>query len=210
MRFLIMVNLGQRSTILEKKWKITKNCQKSWLFRKICLLWHPNSPQFWRSIYEPALSPLIAINWKNTRNLIFWHFFRKSQLGMFSIRGKHDFRTFSMLKWKFLNCDFWPRKCSKGPNLVPGAVKNVLASNKNLQFFRFLDLEKFPKFFFFLVKFSKNLIIFLEKSCIFFKLFWTGIELLLIGLSTGIYSTCLSWLDEKTKRNKIPHFFRFF
>ena len=38
-----MVIKGQKSTILEKKSKITKNCQKSWNFSKIWLL----SPRIW-------------------------------------------------------------------------------------------------------------------------------------------------------------------
>ena len=167
MTILIIVNLGQRSTILEKKWKITKNCQKSWHFRKICILWHPNSPHFWRSIYEPALSRLIAINWKNQRNLIFWHFFRKSQLGMFSIRGTHDFRIFSMLKWNFLNCDFWPRKCSKGPNLVPGAVKNMFWTQTKIYKFFDFGLRKISKIFHFFGKIFQNLIFFLKKVAFF-------------------------------------------
>ena len=41
--FFIMGNKGQKSTILEKKSKITKNCQKSWNFSKIWLL----SPRIW-------------------------------------------------------------------------------------------------------------------------------------------------------------------
>ena len=49
-----------------------------------------------------------------------------------------------------------------------------------------------------------------EKSWIFFPFLWTGIQLQLLGLPAGPYSTCLSWLDEKKKRNKIPHFFDFF
>ena len=63
---------------------------------------------------------------KSPTTLIFGIFFRKSQLGMYFIRGTPDFRIFSMLKeLKFLNCDFWPRKCLKWPNLVPGAIKNM-------------------------------------------------------------------------------------
>ena len=38
-----MGNKGQKSTVLEKKSKITKNCQKSWNFSKIWLL----SPRIW-------------------------------------------------------------------------------------------------------------------------------------------------------------------
>ena len=39
---------------------------------------------------------------------------------------------------------------------------------------------------------------------------WTSIQLLLLGLPFGLYSTYLSRLDEKIKLTKIPHFFDFF
>ena len=63
---------------------------------------------------------------KSPRKFILWQFFRKYQPGMFFVRHTPDIRNFSMLKkQKFLNCDFWPRKCSKWPNLVPGAITNM-------------------------------------------------------------------------------------
>ena len=58
--FFIMINFAQKSTILEKKSKITKNCQKSWNFSKIWLLSPriclvaqtcPPVPRFW-SLFE--------------------------------------------------------------------------------------------------------------------------------------------------------------
>ena len=52
---------GQKSTIFEKKSKITKKCQKSWLFKKIWLLWL-----------------LTSLHFYTTENCIFGDFFRKS------------------------------------------------------------------------------------------------------------------------------------
>ena len=153
----------------------------------------------------------MAIGWNSPRRLILWQFFRKCQQGMFFVRRTHDIPNFSMLeKQKFLNCDFWPRKCSKWPNLVPGAIKNMFWAQKEiLKIFDFWTQKNFKNFSFF-VKIFKNLISFLEKSWFFFAFLWTSIQLQLLGLSAGPYSTCLSWLDEKKKRNKIPHFFDFF
>ena len=59
--FLIMGNKGQKSTILEEKSKITKNCQKSWNFSKNWLL----SPLVW----------LVAQTWLPLPNL--WPLLKK-------------------------------------------------------------------------------------------------------------------------------------
>ena len=172
MTILIMVNLGQRSTILEKKWKITKNCQKSWFFRKICLLWHPNSPQFWRSIYEPAVSPLIAINWKKYKKYDFLAFFQKKSTRDVFYQGYTWFPNFFYVKMKLFKLWFLAQKVFKRVYFGRwGSKKYVLASNKNLQFFRFLDLEKFQKIFHFFGKIFKNLIIFLKKVAFFSSFF---------------------------------------
>ena len=97
------------------------------------------SPHFWWSMNAPALRPFMTIGRKSPRRLILWQFFRKCQQGMFFVRRTHDIQNFSMLKkQKFLNCDFWPRKCSKWPNLVPGTIKNVFwAQNEILKIFDF-------------------------------------------------------------------------
>ena len=42
------------------------------------------------------------------------------------------------------------------------------------------------------------------------RFFWTRIQLLLLSLPFGHYSTYLSRFDEKIKLTKIPHFFDFF
>ena len=67
-----MSNKGQKSTILEKKSKITKNCQKSWNFSKIWLL----SPRIW--LVAQTCLPLPNI----------WPFMKK--------------KIFSYKKWVFL------------------------------------------------------------------------------------------------------------
>ena len=54
------------------------------------------------------------------------------------LRGTPNFQIFSKLKKsKFLNCDFWPGKCSKWPNLDPGGIKNTFWVEK--KFFKFFD-----------------------------------------------------------------------
>ena len=70
--FFIMVNKGQKSTILEKKSKITKNCQKIINFSKIWLL----SPRIW--LVAQTCPPLPNI----------WPFMKK--------------KFFSYKKWDFL------------------------------------------------------------------------------------------------------------
>ena len=60
--FLIMGKKSQKSTILEKKSKITKNCQKSWKFSKNWLL----SPWVW----------LVAQTWLPLPN--FWPLLKKN------------------------------------------------------------------------------------------------------------------------------------
>ena len=121
-----MVNTCQKLSILEKKSKITKKLVKNHDFlEKIWFLWL----QLFRIlvVYTCAcLRHFMAIGWNIPRRLILWQFFRKCQQGMFFVRRTHDIQKFSMLeKQKILNCDFWPRKCSKWPNLVPGAIKNM-------------------------------------------------------------------------------------
>ena len=76
---------------------------------------------------------------KSPRSLIFCQFFRKSQLRMVFLRRTTDIPNFFYVKKRnFLNCDFWPRKRSKWPNFVPGAIKNMFwAQTKNLKFFDF-------------------------------------------------------------------------
>ena len=78
--FFIMVNKGQKSTILEKKSKITKNCQKNINFSKIWLL----SPRSW--LVAQTYPPLHDI-WSLSKKFfflmksgIFWLFFRKSRI----------------------------------------------------------------------------------------------------------------------------------
>ena len=135
-----MVNTSQKLSILEKKSKITIKFVKNHdFFQKNLIFVTSTSPLFWRSIHAPDLRPVIAILWKSPRRLILWQFFGKCQLRMFFVRRTHDIRNFSMLKkQKFLNCDFWPRKCSKWPNLVPGAIKNMFwAHTKILKIFDF-------------------------------------------------------------------------
>ena len=77
--FFIMVNKGQKSTILEKKLKIIKNCQKNINFSKIWLL----SPRIW--LVAQTCPPLPDI-WSLSKKIfflmkseIFWLFFRKSR-----------------------------------------------------------------------------------------------------------------------------------
>ena len=87
----------------------------------------------------------------------------KNMPRMSLLRGTPNFQIFSKLKKsKFLNCDFWPGKCSKWPNLDPGGIINTFwVEKKFFQIFRFLDLEKFQKIL-------KNLSIFFN---FFFKIF---------------------------------------
>ena len=77
--FFIMVNKGQKSTILEKKSKITKKCQKSWNFSKIWLL----SPRIWLVAQTcPPLPDIWSLSKKKfflMKSGIFWLFFRKSR-----------------------------------------------------------------------------------------------------------------------------------
>ena len=119
-----------------EKVKNHKKLSKKWLFRKFWILWLPSSPLFWRSKYAPALRSFITIG---IRSLIFCQFFRKSQLRMFFLRRTTDIPNFFYInKRNFLNCDFWPRKRSKWPNFVPGAIKNMFwAQTKILKFFDF-------------------------------------------------------------------------
>ena len=117
----------------EKVQNHKKVCQKSWLFRKNLIFVTSTSPHFWWSIHAPALRPFMTIGWKSPRRLILWQFFRKCQQVLFFVRRTHDIQNFSMLKkQKFLNWDFWPRKCSKWPNLVPGAIKNMFWAQKEI------------------------------------------------------------------------------
>ena len=129
-----MVNTCQKFSILEKKSKITKKFVKNHDFlEKIWFLWLQLLRIFWWSIHATALRPFMAIGWKIPRRLILWQFFRKCQQGIVFVRRTPFIQNFSMLKkQKFLNCDFWPRTCSKWPNLVPGAIKNMFWAQKEI------------------------------------------------------------------------------
>ena len=76
--FFIMVNKGQKSTTLEKKSKITKNCQKNINFSKIWLL----SPRIWLVAQTcpplPNLWPLLKKIFFLIKSGVFWQFFSKS------------------------------------------------------------------------------------------------------------------------------------
>ena len=80
--FFIMVNKGQKSTILEKKSKITKNCQKNINFSKIWLL----SPRIW--LVAQTCPPLPDI-WSLSKKIFFsyekWDF-----LAIFSKKSIFD------------------------------------------------------------------------------------------------------------------------
>ena len=66
-----MVNKGQKSTISEKKSKITKNCQKSWNFSKIWLL----SPRIWLVAQTcPPLTNICPFMKKNFFSYKKWDF----------------------------------------------------------------------------------------------------------------------------------------
>ena len=75
-----MGNKDQKSTILEKKSKITKKCQKSWIFSKIWLL----SPRSWLVAQTctplPIIWPLLKKKIFLIKSGVFWHFFRKSRI----------------------------------------------------------------------------------------------------------------------------------
>ena len=69
---------GQKSTIFEKKSKITKKCQKSWLFKKIWLLWLLTSLHFYTCPTVHEYCPYMRQRKITTENCIFGDFFRKS------------------------------------------------------------------------------------------------------------------------------------
>ena len=69
---------GQKSTIFEKKSKITKKCQKSWLFKKIWLLWLLTSLHFYTCPTVHEYCPYMRQRKIATENCIFGDFFRKS------------------------------------------------------------------------------------------------------------------------------------
>ena len=77
--FLIMGKKSKKSTILEKKSKITKNCQKSWNFSKNWLL----SPRVWLVAQTcppvPRIWSLFEKKFFLIKNEFFWPFFRKSR-----------------------------------------------------------------------------------------------------------------------------------
>ena len=77
--FFIMINSAQKSTILEKKSKITKNCQKSLNFSKIWLL----SPRICLVAKTcppvPNIWALFEKNFFQIKNEFFWAFFQKSR-----------------------------------------------------------------------------------------------------------------------------------
>ena len=151
--------------------------------------------------------PFIARGQKTPRSLIL----HKTMPWKIFLKVTPDFQIFSKLKnWKFLNCDFCPTKCSKWPNLDPGWIKNRFwAEKKIFKFFNFWTQKNF-KILSLLVKFSKFCLKFLKKAKFFPSFFLTGFELILHGLPTGLYITCLLWLDQKIIQTKIPHFFDFF
>ena len=70
--------IGQKSTISEKKSKITKKCQKSWLFKKIWLLWLLISLHFYTCPTVHEYCPYMRQRNITTENCIFGDFFRKS------------------------------------------------------------------------------------------------------------------------------------
>ena len=78
--FLIMGKKSQKSTILEKKSKITKNCQKSWNFSKNWLL----SPRVWLVaqtwIPLPNLCPLLKKNFFPNKKWDFLAIFLKKSI----------------------------------------------------------------------------------------------------------------------------------
>ena len=143
-------------TFWRKNPKSQKKLSKIMTFLKNLIFITWIFPHFWRSIHAPALRPFIAIGWKSPRSLILWQFIRKYQPGMSFVRRTPDIRNFSMLKkQKFSNCDFWPRKCSKWPNLVPGSIKKTFWPKQKFWNFSIFGLRKISKFFHFVLKFSK-------------------------------------------------------
>ena len=88
----------------------------------------------------------------------------KNMPRMTLLGGTTNFQIFSMLKkWKILNCDFWPKKCSKWPNLDPGVLKIRFGPKRKIWKFSILGLRKISKIFIFLEKFSKIWLKFLKK-----------------------------------------------
>ena len=69
---------GQKSTIFEKKSKITKKCQKSWLFKKSWLLWLLTSLHFCTCPTVHDWWPYMHQRNITTKNCLFGDFFRKS------------------------------------------------------------------------------------------------------------------------------------
>ena len=74
----IMKVTNQKSTISEKKSKITKKWQKSWLFKKIWLLWLLTSMHFYTCPTVHEYCPYMRQRKITTENCIFGDFFRKS------------------------------------------------------------------------------------------------------------------------------------
>ena len=74
----IMKVTRQKSTISEKKSKITKKCQKSWLFKKIWLLWLLTSLHFYTCPTVHEYCPYMRQRKITTENCFFGDFFRKS------------------------------------------------------------------------------------------------------------------------------------
>ena len=74
----IMKVTSQKSTISEKKSKITKKCQKSWLFKKFWLLWLLTSLHFYTCPTVHEKCPYMRQRKITTKNCIFEDFFRKS------------------------------------------------------------------------------------------------------------------------------------
>ena len=204
------MNTCQKLYILEKKSKIRKEFVQNHDFLEKFDFYDFNFSAFLEVYTCARPTSFYSYRVKKSKKFDFVAIFQKISTRDVFVRRSPDIRNFSMLKKrKFSNCDFWPRKCSKWPILVPGSIKNTFwAKTKILKFFDFWTYKNF-KIFSFFVKIFKILIKFFFKSWNFFSFLWTGIQLLLLGLLIGLYSTCLLWLDEKIKRIKIPHFFDF-
>ena len=134
------VNTCQKLSILEKKSEITKKFIKNHDFLEKFNFCDFNFSAF-LEVYTCACPTSCYSYWvkKSNNEFDFVAIFQKMSTRDFFVRRTYDIRNFSMLKKQnFLNCDFWPRKCSKWPNLVPGALKSLFwAQRKILKIFDF-------------------------------------------------------------------------
>ena len=130
-----MVNTCQKLSILEKKSKVTKKFVKNHNFlEKIWFLWL-QLLRIFGGLYMRLPYVLLWLLGEKVQDVWFCGNFSENvnKEGMFFVRRTHDIQNFSMLKkQKFLNCVFWPRKCSKWPNLVPGLIKNMFWAQKEI------------------------------------------------------------------------------